>query len=596
MAQPTISMSGLSTNLDWQSWIEKLMAVEKAPVTGLENRVADETQRKSVYSSFSSGLATLDSAVVQLRYLEGNVLSKVSALSSNSTVASAIANASAQAATSTIQVYSLATSARAVSSAALYTGEDSVDQPAQALSGQDIRQNAFDANASLATQDSALKVSVGSGGTISVNGSSFDWTSSDSLNDVLGRINSAGLGVTATYDNSSGTVRFMTNTTGGTATMTLDQTSGSLFEGMMIETGARFGTSAQSFNPNIPMGDAANRLDSQINSGNFTINGVTFYFPPSTMSLTAAIESINKSTAGVMMSYDASSGKLSVQSTETGSSAGIVFGAAGDTSNFLEVLKLGGVTPGTNGSVSVDGGAAQSISSNKVSGLVSGAVVSLKSVGTTTISVGNNADSAVDAMKTLVDKANTLLKYAFARTTEKTVDSPTTSEERLIGTFNGDGIFSDTMDRIYATFNETRLDEGVFKELSQVGLTLVSEGIGTAQILGFDEAAFRSALASNPQDVQKLIGEPTTGLADKLHALIQTATSYATGPMMLEQVASDAIITDLNEQITTMKERLDVTETNLRTQFSQMESMISSLRERGSTFAALIGQYTSSTS
>ena len=161
-----------------------------------------------------------------------------------------------------------------------------------------------------------------------------------SVNDLLGKINSSGAGVTATYDSTNDKI-VLTANENSSKKITLgayDDTSNffdtfrlSSAEGAVSESGAVDGYI-----------DDSKALDSAgftktVTSGIFTINGVSIYIDASEDTLADVINKVNNSGANVTMSYDSKSDRITVRSDTKDR---ITFGSSSDTSSFLEAAKL----------------------------------------------------------------------------------------------------------------------------------------------------------------------------------------------------------------------------------------------------------------
>lgn len=95
-------------------------------------------------------------------------------------------------------------------------------------------------------------------------------------------------------------------------------------------------------------------INTAVEAGTFSINGVQFTVDPSTQSLNDVITAINGSSAGVTATYNAGTDTVSIANTVASNTAVINFSAQDDTSNILSALKLKGATQYTNGNGSTD--------------------------------------------------------------------------------------------------------------------------------------------------------------------------------------------------------------------------------------------------
>src|SRR5581483_10851254 len=173
--------------------------------------------------------------------------------------------------------------------------------------------------------------------TIDANTVLSDGVDDASSNSIIGKINSSGLGITASIVNdAAGHPNYIKLTT--SAGVQLQMGSGSDTSNFLTAAGltnavittTASGDSVQSFstlstaNITATLTSPATRLVTPIsgldasNNGAFTINGVTISYS-ATDSITSVLGKINASSAGVTATYDPLSDKITLQSTKTGS-------------------------------------------------------------------------------------------------------------------------------------------------------------------------------------------------------------------------------------------------------------------------------------
>ncbi len=108
------------------------------------------------------------------------------------------------------------------------------------------------------------------------------------------------------------------------------------------------GVLGASINPDAVLNSSG--ITTDIQSGTFSINGVSFTVDPSTQTLNQVLSAINSSAAGVTATYDSVTDKVTIANTTAGNTAVINFGSSSDTSNMLSVLGVRSSTQSTNGS------------------------------------------------------------------------------------------------------------------------------------------------------------------------------------------------------------------------------------------------------
>lgn len=105
-----------------------------------------------------------------------------------------------------------------------------------------------------------------------------------------------------------------------------------------------------SINPSAALDSSG--INSTIEAGTFTINGVEFTVDPATDSLDDILAAINSSGAGVTASYDSGTDTVTFENTTAGDTSVINFGSSDEEgeSNLLEVLGVTEATQSTGGS------------------------------------------------------------------------------------------------------------------------------------------------------------------------------------------------------------------------------------------------------
>ncbi|GAC1313690.1 MAG: flagellar filament capping protein FliD [Chloroflexota bacterium] len=126
-----------------------------------------------------------------------------------------------------------------------------------------------------------LTTAVAASGTFSVNGVAVSWSNTDSLSTVLGRINSAGAGVTATYDPNADRVT-LTNIATGNQAISLSDTTGNFLQAMGLVDPATSTTVSQNYGQTASF--SLNGAAAQYSNSN-TVSGVV---PGVTLNLQSA--------------------------------------------------------------------------------------------------------------------------------------------------------------------------------------------------------------------------------------------------------------------------------------------------------------------
>ena len=157
--------------------------------------------------------------------------------------------------------------------------------------------------------ESALVVGPGN---FTINGSTIDVFSGDSLNDVLGRINASGAGVTASFDAPSERVVLTQSTTGSAPSIVLGVDSSGFLAATKLDGAAVIpGTD---YEPDVALSSLSQF--SAVSSGTVSVNGVDVAIDVNADSLLDVLSRINTSGAGVLATLSPSAQRVTIESTD----------------------------------------------------------------------------------------------------------------------------------------------------------------------------------------------------------------------------------------------------------------------------------------
>jgi len=258
------------------------------------------------------------------------------------------------------------------------------------------------------------------------------------------------------------------------------------------------------------------------------------------MDMDDIVTTINGKDLGVTAYYDSTSDRFFLNTTKSGSDQYFKFTA--DADGFVEnKLKFGAIT-GTQMSgkdlTFTLGTDTITNSTNEIS--MYGVSIAAKSTGATTITVGTDTDTIFGKVKNFIDKYNTLIEKLNGTLAEKRYRDfkPLTSEQKdamkegdvtiweakaKSGLLKDDDSVSRMIssmrtgfyDTYYTSYTSSTVNtKGTLYQLSQIGITTGS--YSTKGKLVIDETVLKEKIASNPDDVSKLLfGAPSDTNLDK---------------------------------------------------------------------------------
>ncbi|MCC7105459.1 MAG: flagellar filament capping protein FliD, partial [Chloroflexi bacterium] len=239
-------------------------------------------------------------------------------------------------------------------------------------------------------------------------------------------------------------------------------------------------------------------------NGSLTINGVNISYRASD-SISAVINRINASNAGVSAFYDVVQDRVRLAASQTG---GRTITLSDTTGNFLAATGLvgGAQTLGQNAVFSIDtvnGGQTLTSSSNTLTGYVPGVTLDLKSSSATPVTVTVSQDTAASAsqLQSFVDQFNRLLDV---------VDNETRYDatKKQASVLTGDTTILQIQQSLRSMTSDAALGvSGTYRSLADIGIGTGPTGsaVGSTTRLVLDQTKLNKALSENPQAVQSLM-------------------------------------------------------------------------------------------
>lgn len=237
-------------------------------------------------------------------------------------------------------------------------------------------------------------------------------------NELMAKINGSGAGVTMTFDYEKNIFQ-ISNNKGGAVELTLGnyRDTSKFFDIFKVglNSGATYvrGQNKGTLDTSTTISKLDPSFTYPVKSGTFTINDISIYVDINNDSIDDVISKVNKSGAKVTMTYDSTTDKFSLTSTN---GERIKVGGANDTSTFL--LSAGllynqttETTIGTEGkdAVFTMNGVKYTRDSNEVNDVVPGMSFTINTTGTTVFNVKIDTDKAVTALAEFASKYNTLI-------------------------------------------------------------------------------------------------------------------------------------------------------------------------------------------
>ncbi len=221
-----------------------------------------------------------------------------------------------------------------------------------------------------------------------------------------------------------------------------------------------------------------------------------------------------------------------------------------------------------------------SAAGNTVNDAVPGLTMNLLKTGTSTITVTDDHDKVVEAVRAFVDQYNSVVDFMA----EKTKYDP---ESKEAGALFGESLVQSIQFALGTrVMNPVEGVPAEFQTLSMVGISMekFSAGSGASRKLTFDETKFREALEKDPDAVAKLftLDDGTgKGVAVRLEEWLEAYTK--SGGLVLNRAEMlDQNVKDIEERIAYFDEViLPMKEKRLRDQYIALEKAMAMFQNQG---------------
>lgn len=364
----------------------------------------------------------------------------------------------------------------------------------------------------------------------------------------------------------------------------------------------------------------SSRTDSIFGTGTIDINGTTINVTEENNSVAGLVEAINavSDTTGVQVSVINSGTNDPYHMVLTGQDANTSFTITSELIDSDYDFNTTQETQSAQQAVAFIDGIRVVSDSNTISGAISGVTINLNSVSSTLsegteevgvapwdwadppvyntdqMSVEADTEALKEKITAFVTAYNDAIDWIndgyleFGGSSEVTEDED--GETILSSVLRGDATISSVKRQLQRLFTETIDNSGEFQILSEIGITTNLDGT-----LSQDNTELDEALENNFTSMVSLLsGDDTTdGVMKKFNSLLLDLTSSTDGMYATQKSSYETAENRYDYQILLMEARLEKREESLRSQFSAMETLISSLNAQGDYFeqqmAALTG-------
>lgn len=504
-----INFSGISSGIDTDSIISRLLQIEAIPIQRLQIRQQQLGARQNLLNQFKGRLTALSGAAAALN--SANTFNPISATSSKTEVATITGSSTSAAGTFELQVSKLAQAHKV-------------------------------ASAAQSSATTALNIS----GSFTVNGKGVTVAEADSLTAIAQKINATASGVTASIIDGGTNNAYLTltaNASGAAAKIQLGDATGSVLQTLGMTSGAASirepitgGATSVGFS------STGTSLATLLNltapgSKTFTLNGtdVTVNFDTDTLQEVANAINVSGSGATAAVRTETKNGVTSYRLDITGLNS---FVDADQGLETLGVLQRGFGNPmvsAQDAEFKLDGISLTS-ASNTVTTVIPGATLTLLKANettpeTSTLTLSRDTAQIKQKINEFVEAYNAVNQFVKNNTQ---FDKDTFASGGLFGDTTVQGIDAQLAASLFS--NPTGLT-GSITNLTQLGFTFSSEGQ-----LTLNEATLDTALANNIAGVSNLfraVGSSANAQIQFVSSTSKTRPSGSSGyAVVIDQVAT----------------------------------------------------------
>ena len=397
----------------------------------------------------------------------------------------------------------------------------------------------------------SFKITSASGSTKEFNVGTAAFTK---IGDIIGAINSANIGVTASI-NANGDGMLLTDTSGGAGKMKVENVNGTTAADLNILGTATTTTIDGSYEKTIAVTgtDTLTTLQSKFQTLGFGVKASIINDGSGTSPYRLSLNAINSGRAGRVV-IDSGTTNLGVTNLSSAQDAAVFVGGDSSAQPLLVTA-----------------------SSNSLTGVLAGVTMNLNSVSDSpvTLSVTRDVDNVVDEMNKFVESFNGLVTSIDDLTSW---DPDTKKGGLLLGDYTAQSIST----VMYSALQTTVTGAGRYRIFADVGLTLDDDSKVT-----FDEDKFRAAYATDPDAVKNLFTQAKTGLGNVVDSKLKTLVDPVDGSVVRQNKTLDNRNDEFQKRIDAMDDQLAVKRTRLETQFSNMETVLSKLQSQQSSLSSL---------
>ncbi|MBQ9624707.1 MAG: flagellar filament capping protein FliD, partial [Clostridia bacterium] len=444
----------------------------------------------------------------------------------------------------------------------------------------------------------------GSSVSFSINGHSFSFSGSDSLDDIINTVNTSGAGVSMSLDKTTGALTARSTASGESISFQNGSGNFGNVTGMTDKTV----TSATAISTDDSIAKAAAKMGINLQTSangkfEFKINGKEFSFDTTT-TISGMMDKINSSGVGVKMHYSELTDSFKFTSAEMGSSSKVEIedmGGSNAVSGFFGLTSTSAT--GTDASITINGETiTKSSNTFSIDGMSFELTGNYQATGSDTgygVTFTHDTQKTIDKVKAFIEDYNKLVKDLYDKTREEKFYkySPLTDEERdeltekeaeewdkkaKSGILRSDSAIMNFL---------SNLRSAAYSIVGETGTMAADIGITTSGKTGelkLDEEKFARALTENPNRVAQVMTGTSTatdrtqkyaesGFATRIY---DTMNNYRQNTRAVQIQEQTKRVYEYEIKIKDIEAKLYIKEEALWRQYSSLETLMSGMNSQ----------------
>jgi flagellar hook-associated protein 2 len=374
----------------------------------------------------------------------------------------------------------------------------------------------------------------------------------NTVGDVIKAINNLNAGVTASI-NSTGSGILLTDTAGGTGELTVNDIDGGTAATDLNIAGTASGTGANNTidgafekTINVTATDTLTTLQAKINALGFGVTAQIINDGSSSDPYRLSLTSVNSGVAGQVV-IDGGTTNLNPSTLVKAQNAAVFLGGTDGEQPLL-------ITSATN----------------QITNVIKGVTVSLLSASSTPVTLNVTADpSGVEtSLSNFVTQFNALTSQIGTYTAFNT----NTNQGGLL---LGDETTQQIQQVMFNALNASVNGNGDYNNLASIGIT-----IGANAQISFNQTQFEQAFASDPQAVQNLFSQTTTGLGNVISNAVDSLTDPVNGLVTEQENTLSTKVQNYQTYYNELAQTVVQKQSQLENQFANLEDTLAQLQSQ----------------